>query len=64
MSIFESEEVVAPTQEAAIAEIISTPVVEVPVASVPAAPIASSNECTRDTRGDAPCAVKDCENCN
>jgi hypothetical protein len=31
-----------------------------------AAPVATNSqvECTRDTRGDAPCAVKDCENCN
>lgn len=27
-------------------------------------PTAVKVECTRDTRGDAPCAVKDCENCN
>lgn len=35
--------------------------------AAPVAPVskpASSAECTRDTRGDAPCAVKDCENCN
>jgi hypothetical protein len=61
MSIFDSEEVVAPTQEAAIAEVISTPVVEIPVVITPAV---SSGECTRDTRGESPCAVKDCENCN
>jgi hypothetical protein len=35
-----------------------------PVAAV-AAPVARSvAECTRDTRGESPCAVKDCENCN
>jgi hypothetical protein len=45
MSIFDKEEVVAPTQQAAVAA-------------------ATKVECTRDTRGDAPCAVKDCENCN
>ena len=28
------------------------------------AKIAPKAECTRDTRGDAPCVVKDCENCN
>ena len=52
MGIFDKEEVVAPTQGAAVAAA---------VAPKPAAPKA---ECTRDTRGDAPCAVKDCENCN
>ena len=31
------------------------PVVKTPVVKV---------ECTRDTRGDAACAIKDCENCN
>jgi hypothetical protein len=50
MSIFDKEEVVAPTQEAAVAAAVK--------------PSASKVECTRDTRGDAPCAVKDCENCN
>jgi hypothetical protein len=49
MSIFDKEEVVAPTQSAAVAAAIK------PSAKV---------ECTRDTRGDAPCAIKDCENCN
>jgi hypothetical protein len=29
----------------------------------PLAPVAKV-ECTRDTRGEAACAVKDCENCN
>ena len=51
MDLFAKEEVVAPTQEAAIAQAIK-----------PAAP--ASSKCTRDTRGDADCAVKDCENCN
>jgi len=46
LSIFDKEQVVAPTQSAAIA-----------AANKGAA-------CTRDTRGDAPCAIKDCENCN
>ena len=52
MGVFDKEEVVAPTQAAAV--------------SAAVAPKASSakNECTRDTRGDAPCAIKDCENCN
>jgi hypothetical protein len=49
MSIFDKEEVVAPTQAAAVAAAIK------PLAKV---------ECTRDTRGDAPCAVTNCENCN
>ena len=48
MGIFDKEEVVAPTQQAAVQAAIPTP----------------KDECTRDTRGDAPCAVKDCENCN
>jgi len=59
MSIFDKEEVVAPTIEAVVAEAV-TPVA--PVA--PVAPVSSRTECTRDTRGEAPCAVKDCENCN
>jgi hypothetical protein len=49
MAIFDKEEVVAPTQAAAVAAALK------PSAKV---------ECTRDTRGDAPCAVADCENCN
>lgn len=52
MGLFDKEEIVAPTQEAAIAAAVA------PVKS------ASKIECTRDTRGEAPCAVKDCENCN
>jgi len=51
MSIFDKEEVAAPVVEAVA-----------PVA--PVAPVSSRAECTRDTRGEAPCAVKDCENCN
>ena len=35
-----------------------------PAAAPVAAPKPSQVECTRDTRGDNPCAVKDCENCN
>jgi hypothetical protein len=56
MSIFDKEEVFAPTIEAVVAEAV------MPVA--PVAPVSSRAECTRDTRGEAPCAVKDCENCN
>jgi hypothetical protein len=52
MSLFDKEEVVAPTIAAAVAAV------------VPAAPVNSGSACTRDTRGDAPCAVKNCENCN
>jgi hypothetical protein len=52
MSLFDKEEVVAPTQVAAVA------------AAVAPKPYASKVECTRDTRGDAPCVIKDCENCN
>lgn len=55
MGIFDKEEVVAPTIEAAVTEAIN---------SAPVAPAKSNVECTRDTRGEAPCAVKDCENCN
>ena len=48
------EEIVAPTIEAAIAKAVE-----------PAPVVAKSGaECTRDTRGEAECAVKDCENCN
>jgi hypothetical protein len=56
MGIFDKEEVTAPSIEAAVAEAIK-PVVLV-------APANRAAECTRDTRGDAPCAVNDCENCN
>jgi hypothetical protein len=56
MGLFDKEEVTAPSMEAAIAEAVK------PVA--PVAPAKVGVECTRDTRGDAPCAVKDCENCN
>ena len=52
MGIFDKEEVVAPTQVAAVAAAVA------PRLSV------SKAECTRDTRGDAPCDIKDCENCN
>lgn len=41
------------------------PVVEAATAPVRAvAPTTSSTDCTRDTRGEAPCSVKNCENCN
>jgi hypothetical protein len=52
MSLFDKEEVFAPTI-AAVAAVV-----------VPAAPVNSGSACTRDTRGDADCAVKNCENCN
>jgi hypothetical protein len=54
--LFNKEEVTAPSMEAAIAE-----------ATKPVLLVAQVNrvaECTRDTRGEADCAVKDCENCN
>jgi hypothetical protein len=35
-----------------------------PAQPVVAKPTIVKAECTRDTRGDSPCAVKDCENCN
>jgi hypothetical protein len=54
--ILKTEEVTAPSMEAAIAE-ATKPVVLV-------AQVNRVAECTRDTRGEADCAVKDCENCN
>jgi len=57
MDLFNKEEVTAPSIEAAIAEAVK------PAAATPA-PVKSGAECTRDTRGAADCAVKDCENCN
>ena len=57
MDLFNKEEVTAPSIEAAIAEAVK------PAAPTPA-PVKSGAECTRDTRGDADCAVKNCENCN
>lgn len=54
MDTFNTEEIVAPAFDAAV---ISAPI-NVPAAS------AVKVECTRDTRGEAPCAVVDCENCN
>jgi hypothetical protein len=56
MDLFNKEEVTAPSMEAAIAE-ATKPVVLV-------AQVNRVAECTRDTRGEADCAVKDCENCN
>ena len=53
MDLFNKEEVVAPSMEAAIAQAVA-----------PSAPAKSGAECTRDTRGEADCAVKNCENCN
>ena len=62
MGLFDKEEVTAPSLEAAIAEAVK------PVAPIaPSAPVSSAKtgaECTRDTRGEAPCAVVNCENCN
>ena len=49
MDFFNKEEVSAPTIEAA------KPV---------AVPVSSTANCTRDTRGENPCAVTNCENCN
>jgi len=57
MSLFDKEEVTAPSMEAAIAEAVKPAV-------TPVAPVKANVECTRDTRGEAPCAVTDCENCN
>ena len=59
MDLFDKEEVTAPSMEAAIAEAVK------PVAPTPTpAPVKSGAECTRDTRGEADCAIKNCENCN
>jgi hypothetical protein len=54
MDLFNKEEIVAPTFEAAVLS----------AAVNVAAAVTAKVECTRDTRGEAPCAVKDCENCN
>jgi hypothetical protein len=59
MGLFDREEVVAPTIEAAVAEAVKP--AEAVVAAVS---VNSGSACTRDTRGDASCAVKNCENCN
>jgi len=48
MSLLENEAVVAP-------EVVAPEVI---------APAKSGVECTRDTRGSAPCAVVMCEDCN
>ena len=56
MGLFDKEEITAPSIEAAVAQAVA------PVAAPAAA--ASVSKCTRDTRGEAPCAVKNCENCN
>ena len=59
MDLFDKEEVTAPSMEAAIAEAVK------PATPTPTpAPVKSGAECTRDTRGEADCAVKNCENCN
>ena len=52
MGLFDKEEITAPSIEAAVAQAVA-----------PAA-TSSVSECTRDTRGEADCAVKNCENCN
>lgn len=59
MSISDTETVVAPTVEAAVAQAVK------PVeAAIAPKPVASGTKCTRDTRGEADCAVKNCEDCN
>lgn len=63
MDLFDKEEVTAPSVEAAIAEAVK-PVSPTPAPTLAPTPVKSGAECTRDTRGDADCAVKDCENCN
>lgn len=58
MSISDTETVVAPTVEAAVAQEVK------PVeAAIAPKPVVSGAKCTRDTRGEADCDVKDCENC-
>ena len=58
MGLFDKEEVVAPTVEAAVAQAVK------PVeAAIAPKPVVSGAKCTRDTRGEADCDVKDCENC-
>jgi|GEM_PF-3860936 len=43
----------------------AAPVVAEPIKpAAPKASVKSGSECTRDTRGEDACAVKDCENCN
>jgi hypothetical protein len=59
MGLFDKEEVIVPSIEAVVAAVVEAPTVAPVVA-----PVKSGAECTRDTRGDAPCAIKDCENCN
>ena len=62
MDLFDKEEITAPSIEAAVAEAIAPVVVVTP--TPPPTPATSGAEFTRDTRGDADCAVKNCENCN
>jgi hypothetical protein len=58
LSISDTETVVAPTVEAAVAQAVK------PVeAAISPKPVVSGAKCTRDTRGEADCDVKDCENC-
>ena len=64
MDLFDKEEVTTPTVELEIQEDVAPIVVEAPAAPAPAKPAKSGVECTRDTRGEADCDVKDCENCN
>lgn len=59
MDLSDKEEVAAPTVEEAVQEVVAPPVVVAPAASAK-----SGAKCTRDTRGEADCDVKDCENCN
>lgn len=53
MDLFKKEEITAPSIEAAVAQAVA-----------PVAAASSVSKCTRDTRGEAPCAVSNCENCN
>jgi hypothetical protein len=51
MGLFDKEEIIAPNVESVLETVVAA--VSKPTAV-----------CTRDTRGEEPCAVKDCENCN
>ena len=58
MSLLENEAVAAPE--------VAAPEVAAPEVAAPevTAPAKSNIECTKDTRGEAPCARPVCESCN
>ena len=59
MDLFNKEEAVETVK---LVETVAP--VEAVAPIVTATPVKFGVECTRDTRGEAPCDVKDCENCN